>query len=82
MTDDLKKSQITENNRAHWKNEEKQIHALWDKAYNPGGQKQIERLKHQGKKPVRELIQQLIDTGTDFFELSRGAGFGLDYETT
>ena len=82
MTDDLKKSQITENNRSHWKNEEKQIHALWDKAYNPGGQKQIERLKHQGKKPVRELIQQLIDTGTDFFELSRGAGFGLDYETT
>ncbi|BBO69733.1 methylcrotonoyl-CoA carboxylase [Desulfosarcina alkanivorans] len=82
MTDDLKKAQITENNRAHWKNEEKQIHALWDKAYNPGGQKQIERLKHQGKKPVRELIQQLIDTGTDFFELSRGAGFGLDYETT
>lgn len=82
MTDDLKKAQITENNRAHWKNEEKQIHALWDKAYNPGGQKQIERLKHQGKKPVRELIQQLIDTGTEFFELSRGAGFGLDYETT
>lgn len=71
-----------ENNRTHWLAEEEKIYDLWDKAYNPGGQKQIDRLKRQGKKPVRELIRQLIDAGTDFFELSRGAGFGINYEST
>jgi len=71
-----------ENNRKHWLAEEEKIYELWEKAENPGGQKQIDRLKKQGKKPVRELIRQLVDVDTEFFELSRGAGFGLNYETT
>ncbi len=71
-----------ENNRTYWLSEEKQITDLWNKAYNAGGQKQIERLKRQGKKPVRELVGQLIDKETEFFELSRGAGFGINYEST
>lgn len=71
-----------EENRQHWLKEEEYLHALWEKAYNPGGQEQIDRLLKQGKKPVRQLIGQLIDAGTDFFELSRGAGFGINYEST
>ena len=68
-------------NQKHWLAEEEKLYELWDKSYNPGGEKQIERLAKQGKKPVRQLIKQLIDPGIDFLELSRGAGFGINYET-
>ncbi|MBN1829255.1 MAG: propionyl-CoA carboxylase, partial [Deltaproteobacteria bacterium] len=67
-------------NREHWISEEQRISELWEKAYNPGGQAQIDRLAKQGKKPVRELVHQLVDSGSDFYELSRGAGFGINYE--
>ena len=69
-----------EENRKHWLSEEEKIYELWEKAYNPGGQAQNDRLAKQGKKPPRQLIRQLVDPGTEFFELSRGAGFGIDYE--
>jgi len=71
-----------ERNRRHWMSEEERLHALWSQAENPGGRKQLERLKKQGKKPVRDLIRMLLDPGTRFWELSRGAGFGLNYEGT
>ena len=67
-------------NREHWLAEEKKIYDLWERGANPGGQKQIDRLAKQGKKPVRQLIKQLIDPGTKFYELSRGAGFGIAYD--
>ncbi|MDY6878673.1 MAG: carboxyl transferase domain-containing protein [Desulfatiglans sp.] len=76
-----KKEMEFDENRAHWFKEEEKISELWEKAYMPGGEAQVERLKKQGKKPVRQLIKQLIDPGTDFMELSRGAGFGMNYET-
>jgi len=69
-------------NRQYWLAEEEKLFALWEKGRNPGGDEQIERLRKQGKKPVRELIGQLMDPGTEFLELSRGAGFGINYETT
>jgi 3-methylcrotonyl-CoA carboxylase beta subunit len=75
-----KKALEAAENREHWLAEEGKIYALWERAYNPGGQAQIERLAKQGKKPPRQLIEQLIDPGTEFFELSRGAGFGIGYE--
>jgi len=67
-------------NREHWLAEEKKIYDLWERGANPGGRKQIDRLAKQGKKPVRRLIKQLIDPDTTFYELSRGAGFGIDYD--
>ena len=45
----------------------------------PDGEKAVAKLAKQNKKPVRDLIGQLIDPGTDFFELSRIAGFGMGY---
>jgi 3-methylcrotonyl-CoA carboxylase beta subunit len=75
-----KREMELEENRKHWLAEEGKIYGLWEKAYNPGGEEQNKRLAKQGKKPVRQLIKQLIDPGTEFFELSRGAGFGMDYE--
>ncbi|HOP35238.1 MAG TPA: carboxyl transferase domain-containing protein, partial [Syntrophales bacterium] len=75
-----KKEAEQEENRLHWLEEERKIYDLWEKAYNPGGDAQNQRLAKQGKKPPRQLIGQLIDPGTAFFELSRGAGFGIGYE--
>jgi len=75
-----KKEHEQQENLEHWKAEEKKLYKLWEKAYNAGGQKQLDRLTKQGKKVVRQLIRQLIDPDTDFLELSRGAGFGINYE--
>ncbi|PIU31319.1 MAG: propionyl-CoA carboxylase [Syntrophobacteraceae bacterium CG07_land_8_20_14_0_80_61_8] len=66
-------------NRAFWENEELKLderayYAMW-----PGGEKAVERLAKQGKAHVRALVDKLIDPGTEFFELSRLAGFGMDY---
>jgi len=67
-------------NKNFWINEEKKLEDRVNDATMPGGQKAIDRLKKQGKRPVRELIQELIDPGTNFFELSRIAGFGVNYQ--
>jgi 3-methylcrotonyl-CoA carboxylase beta subunit len=66
-------------NRSFWTAEEAALDALVQKAMWPGGQKAVDRLAKQGKRPVRELIADLIDSGTEFFELSRIAGFGVHY---
>ncbi len=42
-----------------------------------GGPKYIERHRQQGKLPVRERIEKLIDPGTAFLELSPLAAYGL-----
>ncbi len=66
-------------NGIFWENEEKKLDARVHEATWPGGQKAVERLAKQGKRPARELIQELIDPETFFFELSRLAGFGVHY---
>jgi 3-methylcrotonyl-CoA carboxylase beta subunit len=66
-------------NREFWENEERKLDERVYQAVWPGGEKAVQRLAKQGKHPVRELIQHLIDPGTQFFELSRLAGFGVDY---
>jgi 3-methylcrotonyl-CoA carboxylase beta subunit len=66
-------------NREHWLKEEEHLAQRVQQAMNPGGEQAIARLAKQGKRPVRELIQALIDKGTDFFELGIIAGFGMDY---
>lgn len=66
-------------NRSFWKNEEEKLDDLVYQAMWPGGNKAVEKLARQGKRPVRELIDKLIDPDTGFFELSRITGFGMDY---
>jgi len=66
-------------NRLFWENEEKKLDERIQPAGWPGGQKAVDKLRKQGKRPARELIQQLIDPETEFYELSRIAGFGMDY---
>ena len=67
------------NNRLHWENEEQRLDERVQQATWPGGQKAVDRLTKRGKQPVRELIKKLIDPDTEFFELSRIAGFGVNY---
>ncbi|RLB04375.1 MAG: propionyl-CoA carboxylase, partial [Deltaproteobacteria bacterium] len=66
-------------NRLFWENEERLLDERISQAVWPGGQKALERLAKQGKRPVRDLIQMLIDPGTQFYELSVIAGFGMGY---
>ncbi|MFC1919886.1 acyl-CoA carboxylase subunit beta [Chloroflexota bacterium] len=67
-------------NREHWEAEETKLIAHRREAYDVGGQKQIDRLAKQGKKPVRDLVSQLIDPGSYFLELGLDAGFNIGYE--
>lgn len=67
------------NNRLHWEGEEQKLDELVQQATWPGGQKAVDLLAKRGKQPVRDLIRKLIDPGTDFYELSRIAGFGVNY---
>ena len=66
-------------NREHWLKEEEHLAQRVQQAINPGGEQANARLAEQGKKPVRELIQTLIDPDSEFFELGTIAGFGMDY---
>ena len=66
-------------NRSYWESEERKLDERVYLAQWPGGDKAVEKLVKQNKRPVRELIQKLVDPDTPFFELSRLAGFGMDY---
>ncbi|WP_299980421.1 acyl-CoA carboxylase subunit beta [Desulfobacula sp.] len=66
-------------NKNFWKAEEKKLEERQQEAIGSGGQKAIDTLAKRGKRPVRDLIADLIDPGTQFFELSVLAGFGMNY---
>ncbi len=66
-------------NRTFWKSEEEKLEERRQAAINTGGKKAVEKLAKRGKRPVRDLIADLIDPGTRFFELSVLAGFGMNY---
>ncbi|WP_022665061.1 acyl-CoA carboxylase subunit beta [Desulfospira joergensenii] len=62
-----------------WKKEEEKLEQRRSQAIWPGGQKAVDTLAKRNKRPVRDLITDLIDPGTPFFELSMLAGFGMGY---
>ncbi len=68
-----------DDNRSFWLNEEQKLEGRQYEAVWPGGQKAVDRLAERGKRPVRSLIQDMIDPGETFYELSLLAGFGLNY---
>ncbi|MBU0991363.1 MAG: propionyl-CoA carboxylase [Proteobacteria bacterium] len=70
---------IESDNRQFWENEEKKLDDRVYQATFPDGEKGVERLLKQGKRPVRDLINMLIDPGTQYYELSSIAGFGMNY---
>jgi len=66
-------------NRRFWEEEERKLDEQVYRAMWPGGEAAVQRLAKQGKQPVRQLIQKLIDEGTEFYELGVLAGFGMNY---
>ena len=48
-----------------------------DAARDGGGAKYLQRHREQGKLPVRERIEKLLDPGSPFLELSPLAAFGM-----
>ena len=52
----------------HWEEQDAIVIERRKEAYDIGGEKQISRLKKQGKKPMRDLVRMLIDPGTEFFD--------------
>ncbi len=66
-------------NRTFWENEEKKLDEQLNEAIWPGGQKAVDNLAKRNKRPCRDLINDLIDPDTIFFELSTLAGFGMGY---
>ncbi len=66
-------------NRTFWEAEEEKLEKRRQEAICTGGQRAVDTLAKRGKRPVRDLIADLIDPGTPFFELSTLAGFGMGY---
>ncbi|MBC2705651.1 acyl-CoA carboxylase subunit beta [Desulfobacula sp.] len=66
-------------NKKFWEAEEKKLEERRQEAIWPGGQKAVDKLSKRDKRPVRELITDVIDPDTPFFELSTLAGFGMNY---
>lgn len=65
--------------KTFWENQEQELTERQQAAIWPGGQKAVDALAKRNKRPVRELIADLIDPGSFFFELSLLAGFGMGY---
>ncbi len=66
-------------NKKFWEQEEALLEERRQAATWPGGQAAVDTLAKRGKRPARDLIGDLIDPGTSFFELSMLAGFGVGY---
>lgn len=66
-------------NKAFWQAEELKLEERRQESIGVGGQKAVDLLAKRGKRPVRDLIADLIDPDTQFFELSVLAGFGMGY---
>ncbi len=72
MEEDLREKRLM-----HWEEQDAILMERRQEAYNIGGEEQIKRLVKQGKKPMRDLIEKLIDPGTEFFELGLDAGYNI-----
>ena len=66
-------------NKFFWEAEESKLEEMRKKAVETGGKKAVYTLAKRNKRPVRDLIADIIDPGTKFFELSMLAGFGMGY---
>jgi 3-methylcrotonyl-CoA carboxylase beta subunit len=66
-----------EANLAYWTEQDDLLFKHREEAYNVGGQKQLDRLAKQNKKSVRELITDIIDPGTEFYELGLDVGYNI-----
>src|SRR5690349_17346997 len=64
-------------NREHMQQLVAELRDQMTRAAEGGGAKYIQRHRDQGKLPVRERIERLLDPGSPFLELSRLAALGM-----
>ena len=68
-------------NRLFWENEEKKLDERLQEAIWPGGDKAVEKLARKGKRPVRELIAELIDSVGEARVVDLAERFGVSHPT-
>ena len=66
-------------NYEFWLQQDQELLAHREEAYNVGGEKQLQRLAKQGKYPARQLVEMLIDPETEFYEVGLDAGYNIGY---
>jgi acetyl-CoA carboxylase carboxyltransferase component len=66
-------------NVEHWIKMDQELLEHREEAYNVGGPKQVERLAKAGKKVARQLLEMLIDPGSDFLEIGLDCGYNINY---
>jgi acetyl-CoA carboxylase carboxyltransferase component len=70
-------SDLFRSNRAHLERLVAEFRERLAEVRRGGGEKAIERHRQQGKLPVRERVERLLDPGSPFLELSALAGWGM-----
>ncbi|HOD35529.1 MAG TPA: carboxyl transferase domain-containing protein [Syntrophales bacterium] len=66
-----------EANLKHWEEQDAILFKHREEAYNIGGPEQLQRLAKQNKKPMRAMIDMLVDPGTEFYEVGLDAGYNI-----
>ena len=66
-------------NYEFWLQQDQELLAHREEAYNVGGEKQLKRLEKQGKMPARQLVAMLLDEDTEFYEVGLDAGYNIGY---
>src|SRR5258708_40274837 len=75
---DIKPSDPTfQANQSHMHGLVDELRSRLERAREGGGQSSVARHRAQGKLPVRDRINRLLDVGSPFLELSPLAAFGL-----
>ncbi|MEJ2636355.1 MAG: carboxyl transferase domain-containing protein [Calditrichia bacterium] len=71
------KDDLYQKNYEFFREQLKNLKAVAEKINQGGGPKYLKKIKEQGKYPVRERIQRLIDPGSFFLEIGQYAAYGM-----
>ncbi|MEJ2050508.1 MAG: carboxyl transferase domain-containing protein, partial [Calditrichota bacterium] len=74
---DIRKNDQYQNNFEVYQNLLEHLKSVHKKVEKGGGEKYLQKIKAQGKFPVRERIKNLIDKGSKFLEIGKLTAFGM-----
>jgi 3-methylcrotonyl-CoA carboxylase beta subunit len=77
---EIEKNEQFEQNLEYYKKQLAAIKEAESEIEKGGGAKYLEKIKKQGKFPVRERIERLIDPGSYFLEIGKHTAYGLYQE--
>jgi 3-methylcrotonyl-CoA carboxylase beta subunit len=73
----IKKDEHYKTNFEHYQHIISQLKKISQEIHKGGGEKYLKKIKDQGKFPVRERIQQLIDPGSYFLEIGEMTAYNM-----